>query len=300
MVILRQTAKNNVIPSLIRKAKENGVKVLFDLDDLVFDYQDVGLVSNTVKEKNILYWIGYFWGIRRIAKKVDGFLCTNDYLGKKLKRSFGKNYSVIPNSLNEEQIKMSNECIKHKKHDGFRIGYFSGSPTHAKDFRLIEPEIIQFLNKHKDAKLNIVGYMDCSDEVNQLKKEGKVETMSMVNYLELQKMISDVDVNIAPLVINDFTNCKSELKFFEAAIVETTTIASPTEVFKRAIKDGENGYLAQPNEWCKKISFLYEHNDENKKTAKRARKYVLDNYYGKNFLSAIENAYDCFCDDSGV
>ena len=34
---------------------------------------------------------------------------------------------------------------------------------------------------------------------------------------------------------NKFTNCKSELKFFEAAIAETVTVASPTFNYKNAI-----------------------------------------------------------------
>ena len=106
--------------------------------------------------------------------------------------------------------------------------------------------------------------------------------------------MAEVDVNIAPLVLNDFTNCKSELKFFEAAAVETTTIASPSYTFKRAIKDGENGFLAQPGEWYEKLEYLYKHPEENKKIAKRARKYALKHYYGKEFLKEVEAAYDYF------
>ena len=106
--------------------------------------------------------------------------------------------------------------------------------------------------------------------------------------------MSEVDVNIAPLVINDFTNCKSELKFFEAAVVETTTIASPTYAFKNAITDGKNGFLAKPGEWYEKINCLYLYPEINKKLAKDARKYVLENYYGKKFLKEVEEAYEFF------
>jgi hypothetical protein len=43
---------------------------------------------------------------------------------------------------------------------------------------------------------------------------------------------------------NPFCEAKSELKFFEAALVDVCTIASPTGPFKRAIRDGINGFLA--------------------------------------------------------
>jgi glycosyltransferase involved in cell wall biosynthesis len=107
-------------------------------------------------------------------------------------------------------------------------------------------------------------------------------------------MMAKVDVNIAPLVVNEFTNCKSELKFFEAAVVETTTIASPTYTFSRAISDGENGFLAQPGKWLEKMEFLYNNSAVNQKVGKVARKYVIENYYGKKFLKDVERAYDSF------
>lgn len=294
LVIVRQTAKNNVVLNLIKEARGRGLKVLFDLDDLVFDYCDLKLVTSSVQEKNIFYWAGYFWGIRRIAKRVDGFLATNGFLAGKLKQSFGKPVKVVPNSLNKEQVDVSEKCLVNKKHDDFKVGYFSGSPTHVRDFRLIEPELIRFLNEHKDTELEVVGYMDFSDEMRSLIDAGRVKTRGIVDYLELQKLMAGVDVNIAPIVINDFTNCKSELKFFEAAAVETTTIASPTYTFKKAIKDGENGFLAQPGEWYDKLEYLYKHPEENKKIAKRAREYALEHYYGKEFLKEVEEAYDYF------
>ena len=294
LVIERQTAKDGEILELIKKTKKCGVKVLFDVDDLVFDYGDLKMAADTVGEKNILYWAGYFWGVRRIAKKVDGFLCTNDFLGKKLKRSFGKPYKVIPNSLDREQVEMSEKCLKKKKHDGFVVGYFSGSPTHAKDFRLVELELMKFLERHDDTRLRVVGYMEFSGEMRKWIGAGKVEVLDLVDYLKLQELMAEVDVNIAPLVINDFTNCKSELKFFEAAVVETTTVASPTYTFARAIKDGENGFLAQPGEWYEKLEYLYQHPEKNKKVAKRAREYALKHYYGKEFLKEVEAAYDYF------
>ena len=56
-----------------------------------------------------------------------------------------------------------------------------------------------------------------------------------------------------PLQYNAFTNCKSELKYFEAAVVGTQTIASPMFTYARAIRHGENGYLAQAHQWADRI-----------------------------------------------
>lgn len=299
IVIERQTDKDGKISREIRKAQGLGVKVLMDLDDLVFDYRDLKLVAETVGEKTILYWVGYFWGIRRIAKRVDGFICTNDFLARKLKRSFDKPVKVIRNSLNREQIEISEKYIKKKKvreigEKKFAIGYFSGSPTHTKDFGLVEEELMRFLNEHEDAVLRVVGEMEFSHEMKRWIERGRVEVSSKVDYLRLQGLLARVDVNIAPLLINDFTNCKSELKFFEAGVVETTTIASPTYTFKKAISDGENGFLARPGEWYDKLEYLYKNPKQNREVALEAKKYATEHYIGAEFLKEVEEVYDYF------
>src|SRR5262249_33692435 len=62
-------------------------------------------------------------------------------------------------------------------------------------------------------------------------------------------------VALAPVaMVNDFTSGKSALKFFEAGIFGVATVATPTEPFLDAIRDGENGYLADDETaWVEKI-----------------------------------------------
>ena len=301
VVIVRQTDKDGTIGRFIDLVHVASKKVLFDLDDLIFDYRDIPVLMRATNSKNVLYWVGYVWGIRRVAKKVDGFICTNEFLAGKLKRSFGNPVKVIRNSLNREQVEISEKFVKKKDvrkiaNSGFSIGYFSGSPTHTKDFALVESELIRFLESHDDAKLRIVGYMNLSKRMQQLKDLGKIEMAQPVDYLRLQVLMSKVDVNIAPLVINDFTNCKSELKFFEAAVVETTTIASPNYSFKKAIMNGENGFLAKPGEWFDKLDYLYNHPEENYRIALAAKRYALKHYYGKEFMEEVEEVYGSFAE----
>lgn len=296
VVIVRQAAKDRKVLDFINDVKERNKKVLFDLDDLIFDYMGLASLMNAIGSLDLPGWMGYVWGVRRIAKKVDGFICTNDYLADKIKRCFSKPVQVIPNSLNREQVEISDKLVKKKiiNQDGFMVGYFSGSPTHVKDFRMVEPELIRFLSLHENTKLKVVGDMKFSDEMEKWIDIGRVEISKKVDYLKLQELMSGVDVNIAPLLINDFTNCKSELKFFEAAAVETTTIASPTYAFKNVIEDGENGFLAGPGDWLDIFEYLFNNLKKNREVAKRARKYALKHYYGNEFRKQVEEVYDYF------
>ena len=298
LILGRQSGQEKIIDKLVKLAHKNKIKIGLDIDDLVFDMKYLDVVLDTINEKsNKSYWLAYFASVQAIAKQMDFFITTNDFLSEKLKESFKKPCKAIRNSINREQVNASLVYSKSKtksNNEGFIIGYFSGSPTHEKDFAVAEPEIIKFLQEHRDATLNVVGYMRFSKETNKLIKKNRIKFLPFTDFRKLQKLMSEVDVNIAPLLVNDFTNCKSELKFFEASIVETTTIASPTYTFERAITDGKNGFLAQPGEWYDKLEYLYNHPKENQKIAKVAKDYAMKHYYGKEFLEEVEEVYDFF------
>lgn len=295
LILGRQSGQEKLITKLVKMAHSHRLKVGLDIDDLVFDMKYLDMMLDTIGEKgNQSYWLAYFASIQAIAKQMDFFITTNDFLAEKLKASFNRPCAVIPNSLNDEQVNASlaYAAQKSKQPRQFTIGYFSGSPTHAKDFAVVEPELITFLNQHQEVTLNVVGYMRFSKEMRKLVLSDRVVFLPMVDFRKLQRLMSEVDVNIAPLVDNDFTNCKSELKFFEAAIVETTTIASPTFAFKHAIQEGKTGFLARPGEWHDKLEYLYAHPKENRQIALAAKKYCLSNYHGPRFLKQVEEAYD--------
>jgi hypothetical protein len=58
-----------------------------------------------------------------------------------------------------------------------------------------------------------------------------------------------VEINLVPLQDNVFTNCKSELKWFEGAIVGTLTVATPTYTYRHAIEHGRTGWLVPSQQW---------------------------------------------------
>ena len=58
VVILRQTDKDGQIGQFIDLAHKVGKKVLFDLDDLIFDYRDLPLLMRSTNSRNIFYWVG--------------------------------------------------------------------------------------------------------------------------------------------------------------------------------------------------------------------------------------------------
>jgi glycosyltransferase involved in cell wall biosynthesis len=81
--------------------------------------------------------------------------------------------------------------------------------------------------------------------------EDKIEWRNFVPLERLAEEVARFDINLAPLEVgNPFCEAKSELKFFEAALAGVVTIAFPTGPFRRAIRHGETGFLAETQrEW---------------------------------------------------
>lgn len=282
-------------------ARNYGAKIAFDLDDCICGTKYIRNMFNVVAPDTVDqdYWINKSAHMEMISQLADGFIATNEYLGKILSDSHDKKpYHVIPNFLNQVQIKASEEILSrdHTKTESniFTIGYFSGSHTHATDFEVIYPELIQLLENHPNFKLKIVGMLPLPHSAEALVKNGQIEFIKLVDFLTLQRLLASVDVNIAPLADNVFTNCKSELKFFEAALMKTPTIASPTFIFKKAIKNNKTGLLCRPGEWTDAILKIYNDKDFAKAISNEAYAYTLETYHPEKVVKQIEDAYDFF------
>ena len=136
--------------------------------------------------------------------------------------------------------------------------------------------------------------MDLPKEAFHFLHANRIVITPVVDFLTLQYLVAEADVNIAPLTRNIFTECKSELKYFEAAIVETVTCATPTNVFKDCIVQGENGFLCAQGEWFDTIEALYLGKIDRERMVKNAHEHALARYSGDAVVRQIENAYDSF------
>jgi glycosyltransferase involved in cell wall biosynthesis len=297
LVIFARTRWSLPIDEFNQKAKKHGIKTLFDMDDLVFDIQKLPLVMSTlnVDFKDIHaydFWFAYASRLWIMGQICDGTIGTNKYICDRLEDYYHKPSYIVDNFLNKEQIAISEYLFSQKESKGRmqevkKIGYFSGTPSHINDFKKVAPELEELLKKYPKLSVEVVGFMEFPDYLMDFYHEGRITHTPLVDFLTLQERIADSDINVIPLLDNEFTNCKSELKFFEAAIVGTVTFATPTYVYKENIKEGETGFLCRESEWAKKIGELVETGIK-KELIDSARDYCLEKYSPQKQLKHIE------------
>lgn len=252
------------LAELVRQFKAQGKRVWFDMDDWVFDTRAIDLIIQTLGQEpddEVLdYWYGVVGRMAQALRLCDGVITTNAYLADKLRQFVDVPVSIAPNFINQEQLRVSMPLYQRKLAAGFpqgdriKLGYFSGSASHNLDFALIVPALEAVMAADPRVELVLVGHVDmaaaCGSHSSLTQHfASRITQHGFTDYLTLQQLIAGVDFNLVPLQSNDFTHCKSELKYFDAAVVGTLSIASPTFAYAQAIRHGENGYLAADDQW---------------------------------------------------
>ena len=213
--------------------------------------------------------------------KLTHLTASYDVIASGAKQSPALNYEqrwrllrhFAPRNDTDEQLQQP------KQRGGIVIGYASGTKTHNKDFQEAAEALTHVMERHPDLELCIVGYLDLLPEFEHL--EDRIRQIPFVPWRELPSVISTFDINLAPLEMgNPYCRAKSELKYFEAAIVGVPTVASRIDAFVQAIEHGVNGLLAgNAAEWIAGLEALI--NDESCRRAigERAREDAYQNYH---------------------
>lgn len=266
---------------LLDYCRQHGIRTVFDVDDYVFEpavIDDVAGVAELTADQRR----DYEWGVRAYRSLMfcsDRATTTTSYLQDKMV-ALGREAFVIPNSHNRAQNDLADQLLAAGRPDGdkIRICYFSGSKTHARDFEQCAGAIQDVMRTHPDVIFRLVGLLDLDDSWVPFAE--RIERAGFMPALDMLRSLGECDVNVAPLEEEDqFCQGKSELKYFEAALVEVPTIASRTVTFKAAIKDGKNGFLASSREeWRDKLTRLVESAELRRKIGKQARAHSLKHF----------------------
>ena len=273
--------RSPISPELLRLchlAKDYGKPVFFDIDDLVFDTVYTDQLSYT-QGLNPVEKGNYDAGVRNygyMLENCDGAITSTNQLQEELKK-YQSTVLLNRNLASDELISISSQFLKDYSQvsDVVKIGYFSGSISHNENFELIKPAIKQLLTKYSNVQLHIVGILDIPKDMKPFGNQ--IVTHDYVDWDKLPALISEVDINLAPLVDSIFNRAKSEIKWIEAALVKVPTVASKIGAFSDEVVDGETGLLATDDEWFDKLESLILSLELRQKLAESAYRAVLEN-----------------------
>lgn len=288
--------------AIAKVAKEYNIPIAYLLDDNALGasrapriVQMMATDPNSSYEKK--FWEGVTVRFQLASQLADCFLAPISYFAQILEKQEKKPAYVIHSSLNDEQVSIAKTIFENRRkticQKYFDIGYFSGTSSHQEDFALVQSALIKFLSTHDDTRLVLCGQLAISDELAALMQQDKVIILPRVDYVTLQYLQAAVDVVLAPLKEDEFTNCKSALKVFEAGIVGTPACASSTSAYVEAIEPGKTGFICRnENDWFEAFEELYTNRARTYEMGSSAYEFALSHYYGDRICSEIEKACD--------
>lgn len=286
--IFNRTLETPIISKLIEKIKKQNKEIIFDTDDLVFD---VKYIQKTDHYKNMsrLQKEQYVKGVgEEILRDPYVKACTTStkFIASKLEE-YGKKVFVTTNKISNEWLEIGDNLLRNnlkmkQEKNKVRIGYFSGTIGHNKDFATIADALIEILEKYPEVEIFLAGPLQLESKFDKYKKR-----IIHSPYVSRRKHFENIfycDIILAPLEMGDeFCEGKSEIKFSEAGLLEVPVVAVRNQTFSNAIFDGENGFLADhKEEWIEKLSALIENSELRKNMGKKAREKVLRDYTNKN------------------
>lgn len=270
---------------VIDSLKRNGKRIVYDIDDNIFNIDATNPVAHYIK-------LDELEAARSIMKISDTIITTTDILKEQL--GFQEKTIVVPNSIDFND---GYQTIYSAPEDERRI-LWMGSATHGVDWLECIEAIDRILKENDDVRLIIVGYIpDCvRDKIsneNNIWWDGRVmyETFKDVeSYVSLSKTLK-ANCAIAPLQNTKFNICKSNLKWLEYTASCIPTIASNVSPYKEDIINGKNGFLASNvNEWYENINKLLNDNQLCADIVNTARITIEDKYDIKSVVYDWEKA----------
>ena len=271
VLVLWRTSWTPTLAEAVTTARRKGVRVVFDVDDLMIDpgfarttFIDA-IRSNALAEDHVA---AMYANVRQAMLHADCCFTTTEELAFHMRGS-GKTTYVLPNGFDQvlhDTARHARRFWMRTRRDALvRIGYAGGSRTHQRDFGCAVDAIAQVLREHDDCRLVLFRTPDGKTPLIDVGEfpalaglDSQIEWRPLQPLADLPNELARFDINIAPLEYgNPFCEAKSELKFWEAALVEVPTIASPTGPYRRAIIHGKTGFLAaSPDDWYGQLKAL--------------------------------------------
>jgi hypothetical protein len=234
ILFIHRSGYTEDLARLIHSFKSKGKPVVYDTDDLVIHTENVPRIlsahgSPVHNEETLKYWFSYVSRHQAIIEMVDHVTASTDEISEFATAKFSIPSTSIKNFPSVGQFSVS-ESIKQKapRAQVSSIGYFSGSPSHRLDFQLVEGALGKMTHQGK-MRLVLAGFVN--PQGNGILHEPRVKYLGLTDSEKLIRNISTVDLNIAPLRRSQFTDCKSALKIFDAALAGVFTFASPSREY---------------------------------------------------------------------
>jgi glycosyltransferase involved in cell wall biosynthesis len=281
----------------IEYAKHLRKITLFDVDDLIFERDTLsekvdsfrGQLSESERAELLKGTVLY----REALSLCHYAIASTPALAKKMGEVVGStNTFVHRNAIDAVINKYLEFPLPKLPRDYVSIFYGSGTRTHDGDFAIVAPALVQILEKYDRVRLTIIGYLTLPDSLTPYSDRiDRIQNLlSIESYLEF---LSQADINIAPLEEGIFADCKSEIKWLEAAMLKIPSIVTATQTYLEVLEDGVDALIVRTQQdWFNKLDFLVSNPELRQAIAENAYTKAQSNSHPTVMADNLKNIFN--------
>jgi len=252
--------------------------VVLDFNDLIAQYTInlLNLKKTSFKARMLLFVQQY------IAKRAQMVIAPTFFIKKYITslRVHERKTAIIPNGVDTRDFNPHRYNISQIKTnlglDKGKLCLYSGRLEGWAGVNIISKLCDMAMNKKLDVKFVLVG----SGTLKAIPKENVV-LMGEVAYDKVPAILAIADAILIPFPNNEVAHAASPLKLFEGMSMQKPVIASKVSGIQDVVLDGENGFLADPenvNEWIEKLETILTYENIAKKVGQNARRTVEEKF----------------------
>jgi processive 1,2-diacylglycerol beta-glucosyltransferase len=296
VIVIDRTWSPGISPvaakELVKRARADGAYVVYSIDDNLLDLRPEGFNRWPFTTEELM-------AVRCFAREADGIIVTTELLKERLTR-LNENIFVVPNVL-DERLWGTKSTVEKPANVGNKrkvLGYM-GTHTHDSDLGMILQALRETLRKHAGrVELQLIG---CVADRAVLEAFGglPVRVLDVGDNVEypafVRWMVKNVewDLAIAPLNDDDFTRCKSDIKFLDYSAIGIAGIYSRVAPYENTVSHLQTGYLAdnRTQDWVEAFQCMLSDDSLRRGIARQAQDYVFSTrtleHCAKNWRDAI-------------
>lgn len=283
VIFYRVPAFEDVIHT-IEYAKALNKIVFFDIDDLIFnlDHYPEPFESFS-KQVSVEEYDSLVKGValyHQALSLCDYAIASTPILAEEMgKISLKKTSFCHRNAIESKMLQFLQSPLPKLDRNYLSIFYGSGTKTHDADFQVAAPGLAKILNKYQNIRLTIVGYLTLPKELTPYQE--RIDRIGLLRNIDAYwTFLAQADINLAPLKQGLFNDCKSEIKWLEAAALGVPSVISKTQMYAEILSDGIDAFIADSSQdWFDKIDILIGDEQVRQNIAKQAKQKALQDYH---------------------
>ncbi|MCL2221083.1 MAG: glycosyltransferase family 4 protein [Oscillospiraceae bacterium] len=263
--------------------------------DLFFDIDDKPRIYNSYNYESDLmsqmwsgeYAVGYISLVRELegelVRKCDLVFATCEDDKRKFIKEFDVNEEKVklaPNGINPEEYTMRDNHTEASDNTALFIG-----SAHPPNIETVEFIVNHVAGKCKNITFQIAG--SCSDKA-KVESRQNVKLLGFVAQEEKERLFRNCKIAINPMFSGSGTNLKT-LEFFSAGV---PVLSTETGVRGLSVVDGEHYYLADEDNFAKRLCELLDKPEDMNKVAATGRTHVNSTYSWAKIAEIAHNEID--------